>query len=422
MSLLLFTFAAWVGTVAQATPPCGQDELTTAKALLEYAEGETSLSAQERAELLKKVEELGSALHLKAIRMRHQDYRQRDSQGQIRYVKPVLSDAHYTGVLHKHGVDLSIEQIRAHWSQEHRYFHTSDVHLNDMLNRIEARKDLNAEQKEVLSVAAMFHDIVYEPRRSDNKRRSAEYFIGHSQPNKNTASIVEIIVDNKSRVGSSPLSQIFQELDLGILTGSLSELIEWERAIFKEYQFLDFKEYKKRRLEFLSAHITDGPHVGALIEYVKTHQPKIAVFAGSFNPMHIGHLDAVREAEKLFDKVIIARGKNPEKTLVADTELSDVLPYYQTDSFPGFLTDYMKGLGYPVTLVRGLRNANDLASEEAQMRIMQEQWPEVQVAFVVTDARFAHLSSSWVRALEKIQPGTGKRYIVNPDAKKANKR
>ena len=150
------------------------------------------------------------------------------------------------------------------------------------------------------------------------------------------------------------------------------------------------------------------------MEDVKTHQPKIAVFAGSFNPMHIGHEDVVRQAEKMFDKVIVARGENPEKKLVADSDLTRILPYHQIDGYKGFLTDYLKNLGYPVTLVRGLRNSNDLVAEQAQLRYMQELAPEVQVTFVITDQRLDHLSSSGIRALEKIRAGSGARYLVKP--------
>lgn len=43
---------------------------------------------------------------------------------------------------------------------------------------------------------------------------------------------------------------------------------------------------------------------------------KVAIYSGSFNPFHEGHLDVIKQALKLFDKVVIAKGLNPEKPSV----------------------------------------------------------------------------------------------------------
>ena len=118
----------------------------------------------------------------------------------------------------------------------------------DILNQIERRTDLTSDQKEVLSIAALFHDVVFDPKAKNNEEKSAEIFLAHSKRGAHTDLIVDIILDTKTRQPTTRLSQVFQSMDLSILQGSMSELIEWERSVFPEYQFLDFKEYRKQRL------------------------------------------------------------------------------------------------------------------------------------------------------------------------------
>ena len=87
---------------------------------------------------------------------------------------------------------------------------------------------------------------------------------------------------------------------------------------------------------------------------------KIGVYAGSFNPFHKGHYNILCKAEKIFDKVIIARGINPEKNNVL-VPLPKILDDRPVLSYNGLLTDFMTSLEEEnVTLIRGLRNSVDL--------------------------------------------------------------
>jgi len=91
---------------------------------------------------------------------------------------------------------------------------------------------------------------------------------------------------------------------------TFAELLDLERNEFALHQHHDFLEYQKQRVAFLEK-LSDNNSVKALCDYVKYNKPKIGVFAGSFNPFHKGHYNVLQKAEKLFDKVIIAFGKNP---------------------------------------------------------------------------------------------------------------
>lgn len=141
---------------------------------------------------------------------------------------------------------------------------------------------------------------------------------------------------------------------------------------------------------------------------------KIAVYAGSFNPFHIGHLDIVTQAGKIFDEVIIARGINPEK----DNELYD-MPSSVTnrvDNYDGLLTDYLENkinLGYKdITLVRGLRNAADLEYEMNQHRYLEDLMPNIKIVYILGDRKYSHISSSAIRMMKE---KFGKGDIFIPD-------
>ena len=84
---------------------------------------------------------------------------------------------------------------------------------------------------------------------------------------------------------------------------SFEEQLKAEKAVFQKFQSNDFLEYKKERLAHL-AKLNTGGELKALISFVKYHQPKIAVFAGSFSPFHKGHYNVLQKAERIFDKVI----------------------------------------------------------------------------------------------------------------------
>jgi cytidyltransferase-like protein len=146
---------------------------------------------------------------------------------------------------------------------------------------------------------------------------------------------------------------------------SFAELLEVERREFATHQEIDFREYKKQRLAFLDTQ--KNPNAKTLYDFVKSNQPKIGVFAGSFNPFHKGHYNVLKKAEKLFDKVIIAFGKNPEKN-DRSWPVPKTIANRQLTEYHGLLTDHIESFGYDVTVIRGLRNSTDFQYEQNQYR------------------------------------------------------
>lgn len=298
---------------------------------------------------------------------------------------------HLKQILALLGDNHSHLQLRA-YDESHRFHHNWE-HIESMLNSA-AAKDILTDD---LFLAIVFHDIVYDPKSQVNEENSAILF-NKFFPNRED--IVSAILETKTHIPTTDLSKQLSQLDLEILNGSLSQFMEFEHKIFKEFQFVDYGIYKPKRIEILTQLGVREEY----IDYVRTRKPRIAIYAGSFNPFHNGHLNILKKAEKMFDKVIVARGKNPDKQQHSIAPLPKAIQYRETIEYGGLLTDllneYEDDCG-PLTLIRGLRNGNDLSYEVDQYRYMQDLKRDIQVCSIFCDRDFEHISSSAIRSLEK---------------------
>jgi pantetheine-phosphate adenylyltransferase len=154
----------------------------------------------------------------------------------------------------------------------------------------------------------------------------------------------------------------------------------------------------------------------------------IAIYPGSFNPAHVGHLNILEKAERIFGKgnVITAIGINPDKVNTNDkTYLFEQDNKAKTISqkinrtvitYSKFLheliEDYEKE-GYNVVIIRGLRNGVDLDYEVNQMRFINDFKKNVNVIYITCDQEFEHISSSAIRKIEQFGgPDMIKKYIL----------
>lgn len=177
---------------------------------------------------------------------------------------------------------------------------------------------------------------------------------------------------------------------------SLNECIKEEWSQFILNQSIRFNDYRKERLTFLA----QQKNSDLSSEFVRGFKPKIAVFAGSFDPFHKGHYNVLQKAEKIFDKVIIAFGENPLKN-VKTRSIPKTIKNHQLEKYSGLLTDFITSLGHEVVVIRGLRNSTDFQYEQNQYRYIQELMPEIKVVNIFCDKEFEHISSSGIRTLEK---------------------
>jgi len=307
-------------------------------------------------------------------------------------------------------VQLGLDaDILNHYREPHRFYHTLE-HLDDLCTQLELK---GFADNDALLLATVFHDVIYDPRSATNEEDSAKYFnevFNGDQCLKDE--VTQIILDTKTHQPKTELSKVFCDADLNILTQPFDKLLQYEHQIFKEFQFVDHAIYREKRVEVLRSlqQSVSNPALEYLIDYVRTRQPRIAVYPGSFNPFHKGHFNILQKAEQVFDKVIIARGVNPGKD-AASYALPDILKYRQMATYEGLLTDFTASLGYAVTIIRGLRNGSDLQYELNQYRYMQELGNKnISVIAIFCDMEFEHISSTGIRQLEKY--GKAGEYLV----------
>ena len=133
---------------------------------------------------------------------------------------------------------------------------------------------------------------------------------------------------------------------------------------------------------------------------------RLAVYPGSFDPITNGHVDLVRRALKLFDRVIVAIGtspqKNPQVDLKARIELCrEVLADVdgaQVEGFNTLLVDYMHEKGTPFVL-RGLRTVADFEYEFQMLEMNQALSPKIEYVFLAPSKDCSFVSSTLVREI-----------------------
>jgi pantetheine-phosphate adenylyltransferase len=131
---------------------------------------------------------------------------------------------------------------------------------------------------------------------------------------------------------------------------------------------------------------------------------KIAVFPGSFDPITLGHVDIVTRGLPLFDKVIVAVGKNATKKYMFPLEqrlewIKDTFkdePKVEVDSYTGLTVNYCKEKGAHYIL-RGLRNPADFEFEKAVAQTNRKLSPQLETIFLLTSSGLSSISSSIVR-------------------------
>lgn len=133
---------------------------------------------------------------------------------------------------------------------------------------------------------------------------------------------------------------------------------------------------------------------------------KIAVYPGSFDPITSGHLNIIRRASKIFDKLIVCvmvnAVKNPMFSLAERVKLiqrvTRDLPNVEVDGSSELLADYAKRQGSCV-IVKGLRAGSDFENEFQMALINRKINPELDTMFLTADSQYMYLSSSAVKEL-----------------------
>ncbi len=133
---------------------------------------------------------------------------------------------------------------------------------------------------------------------------------------------------------------------------------------------------------------------------------KTAVFPGSFDPITTGHVDLVKRALPIFDKIIIAIGINTQKKYLFDLEkrkswLREVFaeyPQVEIDDFENLTADYCRKK-HADFILRGLRNASDFDYEKTISQLNHIVGNGIETVFLISQPEFSHISSTIVREI-----------------------
>ncbi len=131
---------------------------------------------------------------------------------------------------------------------------------------------------------------------------------------------------------------------------------------------------------------------------------RVAVYPGSFDPLHKGHVDIIERCRSIFDEVVVAVLRNDEKEPLFSVEerlemIGEVvasLPDCRVTSFSGLLVDFGASLPGAV-IVRGLRAVSDF-DYEFQMALMNRRLdPRIETVFLTPKEEYSFLSSRLVK-------------------------
>ena len=161
---------------------------------------------------------------------------------------------------------------------------------------------------------------------------------------------------------------------------------------------------------------------------------KKAIYPGSFDPVTNGHLEIIKRAATLFDRLIVLISVNPGKTnSFSVNERADLLrrvcydiPNVQIDSCSGLIVDYFKEHDCDI-IVKGLRAMSDFENEFQMAHVNKHLCEHAETVFLCADSQSTYLSSSMVRQIatfggdispfvpEAIKSDIIKRLHITPD-------
>ena len=136
---------------------------------------------------------------------------------------------------------------------------------------------------------------------------------------------------------------------------------------------------------------------------------RIAVYPGSFDPLTNGHLDIIRRATRLFDRVLVAvlenEGKSPlftaRERMELITECTRGIDGVEVHSFRGLLVDFMRKMDADV-VVRGIRAVSDY-EYELQMALMnRELHPGAETIFMLPSVEYTFVASRLVKEVFRL--------------------
>jgi pantetheine-phosphate adenylyltransferase len=133
---------------------------------------------------------------------------------------------------------------------------------------------------------------------------------------------------------------------------------------------------------------------------------RVAVYTGMFDPVHLGHMDVIQRGSRLFERLIVGVGQNPEKQpffrleqrvqlvqrVVAGIANVDVRP------FDGLAVRFVREVGARIML-RGLRTLSDMEHEFTMSLTNRSLDSEIETVFLLAKEGYSHISSTLIKQI-----------------------
>lgn len=155
---------------------------------------------------------------------------------------------------------------------------------------------------------------------------------------------------------------------------------------------------------------------------------KTAVYPGSFDPVTNGHIDVIERALKVFDKIIIAVGDNPEKKPLFSSEdriemikeSTKHLDNLEIEKLPGLLINFVKNKDCKI-IIRGLRAISDFEYEFQRALLNRRIEKQIETVFIMTKESYVYLNSSVVKEIAMFK-GNIKPFVPDAVERKLNEK
>lgn len=156
----------------------------------------------------------------------------------------------------------------------------------------------------------------------------------------------------------------------------------------------------------------------------RTLSPRVAVYTGTFDPVHLGHIDVIVRGSRLFDRLIVGVGINPEKAALFDIDervslIEGVVGDYdnvEVKKFEGLAVRFVRESGARI-MVRGLRTLSDMEYEFTMSLMNLNLDPEIDTLFLMAKEEFSHVNSSLLRQIARL--GGDLTKFLHPSVKAA---
>lgn len=134
--------------------------------------------------------------------------------------------------------------------------------------------------------------------------------------------------------------------------------------------------------------------------------PRTAVYTGTFDPVHLGHIDIIRRGSRLFQRVVVGVGVNPEKApyFTSDERVAMIeqvcrsMGNVEVRAFTGLSVRFVREVGAGI-MIRGLRTLSDMEYEFNMSLTNSNLDPEIESMFLMAQVEHSHFSSTLIRQI-----------------------